>query len=92
MDELQQVHIHYSGKVQGIGFRQTVRSFSKELGLTGWVKNLKDGRVEIIAEGEPAKLDRLQKLLKEQFEIYIVHADVRIQKAQGKFQEFSVVS
>ena len=92
MNELQQAHIFYAGKVQGIGFRYTAKSFAKELGLTGWVKNLNDGRVELVIEGDVSKLEQLQKMLMDQFGIYIVNADVRLQKAQGKFQDFSVVS
>jgi len=91
VSDQEQIYIHYSGKVQGVGFRQTTKTWAKELGLTGWVKNLKDGRVEIIAEGDSSKLDQLQRMLKEQFEGYIVKTDVRRQKAQGKFQDFTIV-
>jgi len=92
MNEPEQLHIQYSGKVQGIGFRQTVKTFAKELGLTGWVKNLRDGRVEILAEGTSSNLDKLIEMLKEQFEGYILNTDVRRQKAQGKFHDFTVVA
>ena len=51
--------IYVSGRVQGIGFRDwTVRS-AKRLGLIGWVRNLRDGRVEILASGEDAALAAL---------------------------------
>ena len=48
-----------SGLVQGVFFRRETTDFARRLGLMGWVRNLSDGRVETIAEGEKAKLDEL---------------------------------
>ena len=47
-----QLHFYYSGMVQGIGFRYTVQDIAAGLLVCGWVKNLTDGRVEVIAEAE----------------------------------------
>ncbi|HDM36361.1 MAG TPA: acylphosphatase [Candidatus Syntrophoarchaeum butanivorans] len=58
-DERASLHIIVSGKVQGVFFRYATRSVGEELGLDGWVRNLYDGRVEIMAEGERDKLERL---------------------------------
>ena len=44
--------IFVSGLVQGVGFRAYTRRVAESLGLSGWVRNLPDGRVEILAEGE----------------------------------------
>ncbi|HOJ96425.1 MAG TPA: acylphosphatase [Methanospirillum sp.] len=46
-----------SGTVQGVGFRYYVQDIAKEMGITGWVRNLPDGTVEIDAEGKPDILD-----------------------------------
>ncbi len=46
-----QAHIHFSGSVQGVGFRITAQQIANQLQLNGWVKNLSDGRVELIAQG-----------------------------------------
>ena len=53
------VHIYVSGRVQGVFYRSNTRRKALELGITGWVRNLPDGRVEIVAEGEREKLERL---------------------------------
>lgn len=52
-----------SGRVQGVGFRRYVRGWARKLSLTGWVRNEADGTVRLVAEGEPAALDRLARLL-----------------------------
>ena len=49
-----------SGRVQGVGFRWWVRSKAMDLGLGGWVKNLPDGRVEVVAGGEDRALTVLE--------------------------------
>ncbi len=53
------VHIFVSGKVQGVFFRSNTRNKAMELGLTGWVRNLSDGRVEAIFEGEKEKVKKM---------------------------------
>lgn len=45
-------HVYYSGQVQGVGFRYTARNAAQGFAVAGWVRNLPDGRVELIAEGE----------------------------------------
>ena len=54
------------GHVQRVGFRWWTRSRALELGLAGYAKNLRDGRVEVVAEGEQADIDKLLALLEEQ--------------------------
>lgn len=53
------------GEVQGVGFRWWTRSRALELGLVGHARNLPDGRVEVVAQGDGAALDRLVELLQE---------------------------
>jgi|TARA_B100000959_G_C14857515_1_gene572843 acylphosphatase len=54
------LHVYFSGHVQGVGFRYAVRMVSLGFDVTGWVKNLKDGRVEMLIEGERDELEAFQ--------------------------------
>ena len=52
-------HVLISGRVQGVWFRATTREKAEELGVTGWVRNTSDGRVEAVFMGEEEKVDKL---------------------------------
>ena len=49
-------HVFYEGRVQGVGFRYTVRHLAKGYDILGWVRNLPDGRVELLLGGEPEEV------------------------------------
>lgn len=66
-----------AGRVQGVGFRWFVRKRALGLGLRGWVRNLADGRVETIAEGDPAALDQLEAVLRDGPEAAVVASVTR---------------
>ena len=51
MEDRTRVHVFVMGDVQGLGFRQAIADKANEQGVTGWVKNLADGRVEAVLEG-----------------------------------------
>ena len=53
------VHAFVIGRVQGVFYRSSAKSEAMRIGLTGWVKNLPDGRVELVAEGPPDAVDEL---------------------------------
>jgi acylphosphatase len=57
-------HVFISGFVQGVGYRQFVKKHAEELGLTGWVKNLPDGRVEAVFQGEKKLIEQLIEFCK----------------------------
>jgi acylphosphatase len=69
-------HIYFSGRVQGVGFRFQARRLASGLGLTGYVKNLWDGRVEMEAQGEESQITELLKLLRRQPYIEIEDVDI----------------
>ncbi len=56
-------HGYVSGKVQGVWFRAATKTQAESLGLTGWVRNLPDGRVEVLACGEEENIRALQAWL-----------------------------
>lgn len=51
-------HIYFSGRVQAVGFRFRAQMNATQLGLTGWVRNLFDGRVEAEVQGTPEQINR----------------------------------
>ncbi len=74
--------IFYTGRVQGVGFRATVQHLSRGFQVVGFVKNLPDGRVEVLAEGEPSELDAFQNAIAREFSSNI--RDVSIEKAPSR--------
>ena len=54
-----QARLIISGKVQGVFYRASCQEVAQRLGLTGWVKNLPDGNVEVLAQGEKEKIEKL---------------------------------
>ncbi|MBM4019438.1 MAG: acylphosphatase [Planctomycetes bacterium] len=83
-------HVFYSGTVQGVGFRYTARGMARGRGVTGFVRNLRDGRVELVAEGEEAEVDRFLADVAEAMSGYVTRADVRREPPTGQFAAFGV--
>jgi len=84
------LHIYYSGSVQGVGFRFMAQSAAQQLGVIGWVKNLEDGRVEVVCEGEGAALNKFLDKIKDVFGAYIRDASIEPQMPTGEFEGFNV--
>lgn len=76
MPSMIRAHIFYSGRVQGVGFRFTVQRTAVDLDLRGWVKNLSDGRVEILAEGDREKIGQFCERIEKHFQGYIRHKSI----------------
>lgn len=83
-------HIFYTGIVQGVGFRYTTQRFASDLGLTGWVKNLPDGRVEMMVVGEKPQVSALIERLETHFSGSIRGKDISYQDPIEHFKDFRV--
>jgi acylphosphatase len=82
--------IHFSGRVQGVGFRYTARAIASRHAVTGFVQNLADGRVLLVAEGIHAELDRLVAAVHAEMARHITAVDSNRQTATGEFANFEI--
>jgi acylphosphatase len=81
----------YSGRVQGVGFRYTAKTVAMGFEVTGVVRNLPDGRVELEAEGERAELDAFRQAVRESgLEGFIRDELVEWNPATGSFRGFEI--
>lgn len=83
-------HILFEGDVQFVGFRYTARLLARKLGLSGWVRNLPDGRVEAEAQGGVIDLRRFLLQLKSQPHIHIAHVSITPIAPEPNERRFSV--
>ncbi len=84
------LHAFFSGTVQGVGFRYTTQQLARRFPVTGFVKNLPNGQVELVAEGEERKLQEFLADLKEEFQTYIRDADIRWEEPEESYQHFTI--
>jgi acylphosphatase len=83
-------HIYYSGDVQGVGFRYTAVRVAANYAVTGYVRNLTDGRVEVVVEGEPRDVTAFLDALAEAMTGYIRDHHVIDEPSSGEFNCFDV--
>ena len=84
-------HIYISGVVQGVCYRHYTRETALGLGLTGWVRNCTDGRVEITVEGEKDSIEKLASWCHEgPSAARVSNVAIEIQEYQNEFSSFSV--
>lgn len=84
------VHVFYSGRVQGVGFRFTVESAAREFGVCGWVSNLPDGKVELVAESDETVLKKFLEKISYEMSAYIQDADVSWDVVSGDIEGFGI--
>jgi len=83
-------HVYYSGMVQGVGFRYTVTRLARGRAVTGFVRNVADGRVELVADGPEAEVSGLLAGVAERMGGYIHGTEVLEEPATGEFDGFGV--
>ncbi len=86
------MQILYSGRVQGVGFRYTVRTLAAGYEVTGAVRNLTDGRVDLTVEGTKAELEAFRAAIREAgLAANIQREDAHWSEATGGFDGFAIV-
>jgi len=85
------VHVFVSGRVQGVFFRQTTLERAKNLGLTGWVRNTSDGRVEAVFEGEKEKIEKVLEWMRIGPPLAKVeNLEIKWEDFKGEFEDFEI--
>lgn len=85
------MHILYSGRVQGVGFRYQTKQLSMGFELTGKVRNLPDGRVELVAEGDEAELNAFRRAVRDGgLQALIRGEEVKWSESSGEFRGFEI--
>ena len=91
MTKKRKAHLFISGQVQGVFFRAFTRTKAQELGLTGWVQNLPDGRVEALLEGDEENIKKMIKWAKIGSPgAQVADLKVELKDYQGEFKTFQI--
>ncbi|MEM7825321.1 MAG: acylphosphatase [Candidatus Aenigmatarchaeota archaeon] len=86
------IHAFVSGLVQGVNFRYNTKRFAESLGVVGWVKNLKDGRVEVLAEGSEIRIKHFLDFLKKGPPgSKVISVEVKEEEYKGEFKFFDIL-
>jgi len=86
------LQILYSGRVQGVGFRFTVKRLTRGFDVTGTVRNLADGRVELVVEGDRSELEEFRKAIQDsEVGHFIRQEEVGWSKVEDEFSGFEIV-
>jgi acylphosphatase len=90
--EKHRVRIYVKGKVQGVFFRQALKVTAKKNNVCGWVKNLKDGRVEVLLEGENLDVSTMVEWCHAgSANARVEDIEIKNEKYRGEFSKFEVL-
>jgi len=85
-------HAYVSGRVQGVFFRSTVADLAESLGVAGWVRNLSDGRVETLLEGERSSVEKVVEFCRRgPSGAHVRDLDVKWEDWKGEFSDFKIL-
>lgn len=87
---LERREVLFSGRVQGVGFRYTVRGIAARHDVNGFVKNLHDGRVLLVVEGASRSLEDFIAAVQAEMDRYIANTQTAVLPATGEFTRFEV--
>lgn len=82
--------VHYRGNVQGVGFRMTTRRIAERFAVTGYVKNLPDGQVEVVAAGAADEVDRFLGAIAARMAGCIQEHKIADEPASASFTSFEI--
>jgi acylphosphatase len=86
------VHVFIEGYVQGVFFRANTRNVAQRLGITGWVRNLPDGRVEAVFEGDEEKVKKMiEWCWRGPPGAEVTNVDVISEEYKGEFDDFRII-
>jgi acylphosphatase len=83
--------VYYSGRVQGVGFRATVADIARGHPVTGWVRNLPDGRVQVLVEGPDEAIEAFLVAVGQRWARHIQTEHVEDREPTGRYSGFDVV-
>lgn len=87
---LKRACLTYTGRVQGVGFRFTARAVAERYAVQGYVKNITNGSVELLAEGEAAQVEAFLAEVETRLARYIAEKNVVWEQATGEYRQFDV--
>ena len=87
---MQRKHVYFAGRVQGVGFRYTTRNIAENYEMVGFVRNMPDGRVEVVIEGEETQLTAFLDELNRQMSRYITEISLQDEPCQDEFNGFEI--
>jgi acylphosphatase len=90
LDAREQREVHYAGGVQGVGFRYTVRALAAGFDVSGFVRNLADGRVHMVVEGDGDRLAALLEAIRARMGHCIADVQETARPATGRFDSFEI--
>ncbi len=86
----QQREVFYAGRVQGVGFRYTVRSVAGRFDVAGFVRNLSDGRVHLVVEGATGEIEGFLDAIRAEMRYYIGNVQETVRPDTGRFTSFEI--
>ncbi len=88
---MKRLEMNVRGRVQGVGYRAWTRRKAQQMGLKGYVKNLRDGSVEVVAEGKESKLKEFERECRRgSLTAKVKSADADYKDATGEFKRFNI--
>ena len=88
--EMERRVYHFGGRVQGVGFRYTTQNIAMRYNVHGYVRNLNDGRVELVMEGDDREMDSVVDSLQQKMNGYIRQVEAQVIPATGEFDDFMI--